>query len=214
MIGDKLVVTDFHRKAAEQVLPEVQAMLDSGMRRVAVSIAGESGCGKTELATCLAELLSVAGKSALILGQDDYFKLPPKTNHETRLKDIAWVGIHEVHLDQMSNHIKELKEFPDVSLTKPLVNFDEDRIGTESVQSKDTDVIIAEGTYTTLLDNIDLRVFINRTYHQTRENRVLRNRDSDLDFLEQVLEIEHKLICSHRKKANIVIAPPESDMND
>lgn len=211
MIGDKLVITEFHHNAAKQVLPEVLKLLET-QDKVAVSIAGESGCGKTELAECLSETLENVGKTSLILGQDDYFKLPPKTNHQTRLKDLGWVGTNEVHLNQMSDHIKALKETPKEAVIKPLVNFDEDNIGTETIRCRDTDVIIAEGTYTTLLDNIDIRVFINRTYHQTRKNRLLRNRDSDQDFLEHVLEIEHKEISSHRPKATIVIAPPADDI--
>ena len=35
----------------------------------------------------------------VVLQQDDYFRLPPKSNHQKRLDDILWVGTGEVRLD-------------------------------------------------------------------------------------------------------------------
>ena len=66
---------------------------------VTVTVAGESGSGKSEIAHCIAEVLEGEGKRALVLGQDDYFKLPPKSNHNRRLEGIDWVGPGEVRLD-------------------------------------------------------------------------------------------------------------------
>ena len=70
------------------------------------------------------------------------------------------------------------------------------------------DVLIVEGTYTTLLENVDLRTFINRTYHQTKKARLARARDPDVGFLERVLEIEHQEISQHKARADVVMDPP------
>ena len=71
----------------------------------------------------------------------------------------------------------------------------------------DERVLIAEGTYTTLLDNCKTHVFIDRTYLETRAHREKRMRDkSELDpFIDRVLEIEHGIISSHKPRAQIVV---------
>jgi uridine kinase len=123
MIGDRLVITDYHRQGAARVYTVVQQRLKPDAGPLCVSVAGESGSGKSEIAHCLAELLEKDGYSAIILAQDDYFKLPPKSNHEKRQKDISWVGPGEVRLDLLDENIESLKEHPDRPLKKPLVYF-------------------------------------------------------------------------------------------
>lgn len=212
MIGDKLVITDYHRQAAASVMDalRVKMLAAEPGTILAVSVAGESGSGKSEIAHCLSELVEADGRKTFIFGQDDYFKLPPKSNHEKRLEDIAWVGPGEVRLDLLDQHIAALKRDPDKPLTKPLVYFEENEIREEVVQPGKLDVIIAEGTYTSLLENLDLRAFIDRDYHQTKKARLKRARDPDVQFLEQVLEIEHQEISRHKARADVVIeAPPE-----
>lgn len=208
MIGDKLVVTDYHRAAAAKIHDVVRTRLGSASGTVAVSIAGESGCGKTETAQCLAELLESEGRTCLVISQDDYFRLPPKSNHQKRLGDISCVGLQEVRLDLLDEHVAAVKAHPDQPLTKPLSYYDEDEIRSETLAPGPRDVLIVEGTYTTLLENVDLRAFINRTYHQTKKARLARARDPDVGFLEQVLEIEHQEISQHKARADVVIDPP------
>ncbi|MBN2560730.1 MAG: zeta toxin family protein [Phycisphaerae bacterium] len=218
MIGDKLVITEYHRAAAAKALDIVRKRLgrptsasDGSSTPLAVSIAGESGCGKTETAHCLAEAIEAGGRTCLILSQDDYFRLPPKSNHARRLEDISWVGLGEVQLDLLDAHITALKEHPDKPLTKPLVHFEEDRIGAETIAPGKHDVVIVEGTYTSLLPSVDVRVFINRNYRQTKKARLTRARDPDVDFMERVLEIEHKEISKHRARADVIIDPPPEE---
>jgi uridine kinase len=211
MIGDKLVITAYHRRAAGQVMPPLQKLLDGSQKPLAVTIAGESGSGKSEIALCLAELVHTMNRKCLILALDDYFILPPKSNHEKRLQDIGRVGTGEVRLDLLDAHILHFKTNPDEPLCKPLVHFKNNRIDEETVPKDRYDVIIAEGTYTSLLTHADFRVFIDRTYKQTKMARLTRNRDPDIDFLEKVLEIEHREISSHKAKADIVIAPPPEE---
>ncbi len=205
MIGDKLIITEFHKKSAEIIFNRLTEKHPGLTKPVAVSIAGESGCGKSETAHCLAEIIKSKNKKAIILGQDDYFKLPPKSNHNKREEDINWVGTDEVKLELMDEHIKMLKERNPAQIHKPLVYYEENKIGEEILNSENPDVIIAEGTYTTLLQNTDLRAFINRTYIDTKLNRLKRARDSQSDFIENVLKIEHRIISEHKKSADIIL---------
>ena len=210
MIGDKLVITDYHRHGAQQIMNAISQKLDQGAKFV-VTVAGESGSGKSEIGHCLAELVNRRGKKSFVFGQDDYFKLPPKTNHQRRLEDIDWVGPSEVKLDLLDQHVSDLKQGLTEPLSKPLVYFAEDRIGSESIKPEAIDVVIAEGTYTSLLENADVRAFIDRNYRQTKKARLTRARDPDVDFLEKVLEIEHQIISKHKARANVIIGPPPEE---
>lgn len=211
MIGDRLVITAYHRKAAERVL---QALGDRlGNEKLALSVAGESGSGKSETAHCVAELAGEQGARCIVLGQDDYFKLPPKSNHSKRQQDISWVGPQEVKLDLLDAHVADLKSRQAQAVIKPLVYFEENRIGQEKLASGPYDLVIVEGTYTSLLENLDFRCFIDRTYLQTKKNRLRRGRDPAVDFLEKVLAIEHEIISAHKKRADLVIAPPPEEQS-
>lgn len=211
MLGDKLVITPYHRQAAALIFPRLRELAQASSRPVTVSVAGESGCGKSETAAVLAEMCEEAGYPALILQQDDYFHYPPHTNAARREEDIEWVGTREVDLDTLDRNLALIREGRAQTLEKPLVIFDEDRVTREEVDISGVRVAVAEGTYTTLLRNLDLRAFIDRDYRQTKKARLTRSRDPATEFLEQVLAREHALIAPHREQADIVIPPPPEE---
>ena len=68
-------------------------------------------------------------------------------------------------------------------------------------------VVIAEGTYTSLLKNVDAKVFIARNRVDTLAHRQKRNRGNEVGdpFIENVLKIEHKIIAGHKQLANFII---------
>lgn len=210
MIGDKLLITDYHRAGAAQALELIRTKLTDGVT-MAITVAGESGSGKSEIGHVIAEALTEEGKKCIVLGQDDYFILPPRSNHERRQEDISWVGMGEVRLDLLDEHLDKIKSRTGEAFSKPLVYFDENRVGEETVEATVFDVVVAEGTYTSALEKADVRVFINRNYRQTKKSRLARGRDPDVAFLEQVLEIEHGIISAHKARADVVIAPPPEE---
>ena len=68
-------------------------------------------------------------------------------------------------------------------------------------------MVVAEGTYTSLLKNVDTRVFIARNRLDTLEHRKKRNRGKEVGdpFIENILKIEHKIIAGHKQLADFVI---------
>ncbi|MCP4679658.1 MAG: hypothetical protein GY854_30035 [Deltaproteobacteria bacterium] len=207
MIGDKLVITEYHRENGRKVAAAVIERMKGSDRAFAVTVAGESGSGKSETAATTGEELEKRGLKVIILGQDDYFKLPPKSNATRRVEGIDWVGSSEVRLDLMDEHFKAAKEGKE-EITKPLVYFEEDRIGEETICIEGVDVIIAEGTYTSMLEEAELRAFIDATYHATLAHRKKRARDeTEGEFIEKVLEIEHQIISKHKERADVVLPP-------
>jgi uridine kinase len=206
MRGDSIVLEEHHRKAASGITALLLPVLDALSERHTVSIAGQSGSGKTETAVALSEALAGHHIACAILHQDDYFVHPPKTNDRTRRNDIDWVGPQEVRLDLMDEHAGAFLG-GEREIAKPLVDYESDTITSERMTFGDARVLIAEGTYTTLLKHCKTHVFIDRTYLETRKHREKRMRDaSELDsFIDRVLEIEHGIISSHKPRAQIII---------
>ncbi len=204
MKGDILIINENHRKAAGEVVDIILNEIINTSGRYVISVAGESGAGKSEIAASIAEKLEENGVRGYIFAQDDYFVYPPKTNAETRVKDINWVGPGEVKLALLDEGIGEVLSGNN-RITKPLVIFDEDRIDSETVDLEPYKVLIAEGTYTTLLNKVNRKVFIDRNYHDTKASRQERNRENQDEFLEKILKIEHEEISSHKYLADIII---------
>ena len=206
MRGDSIVVEAHHVKAADGIVESVLPLIEQHSGKYTISIAGESGSGKSETATALAAALDASGQPCVILQQDDYFVYPPKTNDQTRRADIGWVGLQEVRLDLLDAHLESFREGSSV-IEKPLVIYEEDRVTTEQFDLGDSRVAIAEGTYTTTLSNVNSRVFIDRDYRETRSHRNKRRRnDAELDpFIEKVLAIEHQIISAHKALAQLVV---------
>jgi uridine kinase len=219
MKGDIIIVEDHHRRAADAIVERIVPGILARERRSTITVAGESGSGKSETGQALADALEARGIHAVVFGQDDYFVLPPKSNDARRRQDISWVGTGEVRLDLLDEHLAAVRDGAD-SVSKPLVIYDEDRVTEEAVDLTGARVAIAEGTYTTLLRNVDMRVFIARDRLETLEARVRRGREQFDPYIENVLEIEHGIISAHRARADVVlsrdyevefVAPSETD---
>lgn len=204
MKGDKLVINEGHIRAANQTLELLLPEITSSQGRFVITIAGESGSGKSEIAAALSEALSRQGIKSIILQQDDYFVYPPKTNENMRRRDIGHVGLSEVHLDLIDQNLRDAFA-GQRTIIKPLVIFDEDRITEETVNLEGIEVVIVEGTYTTTLKNARQHIFIDRNYIDTLEARRQRAREAQDEFLEKVLNIEHVIIQPQKMRASIII---------
>ena len=204
MKGDKLVINKGHIRAANQTLELLLSGITGSQGRFIITIAGESGSGKSEIAAALSEALSRKSIKNIILQQDDYFVYPPKTNENMRRKDIGHVGLSEVRLDLLDQNL-ECTIAGQSTIVKPLVIFDEDRITEETVNLKGIKVVIVEGTYTTTLQNAHQHIFIDRNYIDTLNARRERARETQDEFLEKVLKIEHSIIQSQKTQASIII---------
>lgn len=206
MRGDKLVIEAHHTARAEDICAELRDRLHPGF---VLTVAGESGSGKSELAAEIARLLTEDDHSTGVLQQDDYFVFPPKTNHEMRRNNLAQVGPFEVKLDFLDSNLRSFKR-GESPIYKPLVDFDADQISTEELDVSGFEALVAEGTYTSLLTFVDLRIFIDRDYRETEKHRKRRDRDTFEPFLEDVLQMEHEIISQHKERADIIV-PAEYD---
>lgn len=206
MRGDVIIVEEHHARAGKKIVEMLLPKIEASSGKYAITVAGESGSGKSETATAIANALAEKGISSAILQQDDYYVHPPKTNDRTRREDPNWLGPMEVRLDVLDDNVQAVLDGED-EIEKPLVIYEEDRITTERMDVSGARVVIAEGTYTTLLENANTRIFIARNYEDTRAHREKRQRaESELDeFTANILVKEHETISSHRERADIII---------
>ena len=207
MKGDKLILQEYHKRAAGEIVLHLNQYIEQKETRYVITVAGESGSGKSETGKAIADELVKFGIKSVLLGQDDYFILPPKTNDSKRREDPEWLGPHvEVRLDVLEqnllNAIQGKRE-----IVKPIVDYDSNTIDEETINMDGIKVLIAEGTYTSLLKHVDTRVFICRNWLDTLEHRQNRMRGNEVGdtFIEQVLSIEHKIIAGHKQLADILI---------
>ena len=206
MLGDKIFIEDHHRRAASKIVTFLLSELDRGKSKKAICIAGESGSGKSEIATEISLILRKNKVSSVILRQDDYFIYPPKINDLKRREDLGWRGVKEVKLELLNTHVNSFQKGLEYILV-PSIEYDSTSINLRKLFFKDIKLLIVEGTYTSLLNNIDHRIFIARDFNQTLKHRLKRNRGaSELDdFTNEVLKKEHEIISKHKRLADIVI---------
>jgi len=207
MKGDVVVLQECHRQAAAEIVPQIIDAIRRKRTRYAITVAGESGCGKSATARALADELEKHGIRCVVLGQDDYFVLPPGSNDRERRNDPQWLGPHvEVRLDRMEQNLVSALQ-GEREITKPLVDYDSNTIQEETIALDGCKVLIAEGTYTSLLKHVDIRIFIARDWLDTLEDRRKRNRGKEAGdpFTEQVLSTEHKIVAGHKQLADFVI---------
>ncbi len=204
MKGDIINLNDEYRSTAKKIVAPLINEIKNNKITYTFSVAGESGAGKSISAAAIAEQLEKEGFSVKIFQQDDYFFLPPFTNDQKRRKELQWVGTNEVDMALIDNHLLAAKEGAQY-IEKPLVIYGENKITTETFDMTGVNVCIAEGTYTSLLKNVDKRIFIDRNFFDTHNDRMNRARDVIDPFTEKVLEIEHHIISRHKDKADIII---------
>jgi len=207
MRGDILVLQECHRRVAGEIVAQIIDRIKRRSKRYIITVAGESGSGKSETGQAIADELVKHGIKSVLLGQDDYSVLPPRSNDQKRREDPEWLGPHvEVKLDLMEQNLASAIQGKR-EISKPLVDYDSSTIEEETINLDGIKVLIAEGTYTSLLKHVDTRIFIARNWLDTLEERQIRNRGKEVGdpFIEQLLGMEHKIIAGHKQLADFLI---------
>lgn len=196
-----------HELASKAIVPQIINQINEQSGCYCIALAGESGCGKTETSKALANELSQIGIKTVIIGQDNYFYLPPIANDARRKSDSSWLGPHkEVNLPLLDETIQQAQKGAQ-TITLKHIDYQSNIETDIQMEINRVKVIIVEGTYTLLLKHPDCKIFIEANYHDTLPYRQLRNRGNEVHdpFVENILETEHKIIAGHRYLADIII---------
>ena len=200
MLGDVLLITDNHKKAAEQIVSRLGKFKSDKM---VIAIGGESGAGKSELAHMISKRLKNKGELAKILHIDNYYKVPPTERTKWRKKHgIESIGLSEYDWDLINQNVTEFRQSKEAVLPCiDLLTDQEDKLITDFEGIK---YLIVEGLYPLKVD-ADLKVFIDLTYHETKKAQLLRGKEPQNEYRRQVLEREHQVVQSLRSLADLIV---------
>lgn len=200
MLGDILLITEKHIKAGEQV---VNRLNEIKSEKMVIAIGGESGAGKSEIAHVISRKLKGEGELAKIIHIDNYYKVSPRERTEWRKKHgVESIGLSEYDWDLINRNIAEFRESKEAILPCiDLLTDQEDKLITnfEGIQ-----YLIVEGLYPLKAD-VDLKIFIDLTYHETKKAQVLRGKEPQNIFRLQVLQREHEVVQSLRPLADLLV---------
>lgn len=206
MLGDVLLIDEKHKIAADSIyniLVEKESKKKKGYRFI-VAISGESGAGKSELSHSLALLLKKQGQRVKILHTDNYYKIPPNTRNEWRKENgVKKVGYKEYDWKLLNRNIKEFKEGREALM--PCVDIVSKQIDKLITNFSDIDILVVDGLYAIKIKEIDLRVYIDLTYHDTKKKRGSRGKETNDEFRFQVLEMEHQNMLALKPKADLIV---------
>jgi len=203
MIGDKLIFEKIHKIKAKSILPYVleKAQVNN---KIIISIGGESGTGKTEVAYMLRSLLYKNSIRSKIISLDDYYITTFNEREAVRsLKGIEYVGLGEIDWYWIRTCCDDFYNNRRVKC-KHIDKFAEDYEYSNWFPHK-VKVLILEGLYGNKLQNIDLKIFLEGTYIETKHFRCIRGKEKQSNFRNQVLEKEHEVITSLIPLSDIIV---------
>ena len=197
-------IKDNYFKLSEQLVSHLQSTVLLNNHKLVIAVCGESGSGKSVTATCLQLELEKANVNTSLLHLDSYYKLTPKENHNKRKANLSWVGLNELNIELVASHIAAFKNNAQY-ITVPVVDYERNEFHQKQIDLSHCTVLIVEGVYSFALANLDFKIFLERTFKHTLQQRKARIRESYDPFVEQVLEIEHAIIAPFIAQAHVII---------
>lgn len=197
-----MLIDEKHRVAGESIM---QMILENRKPKMIVAISGESGSGKSELAHVIAKGLRKHGIMAKPLHIDNYYRIHPLERTQWRLEQGIEnvVGPGEYDWDTILRNIAEFKEGK-ISIG-PCVDLVTEQIDQLTTDYSGIDMLIIDGLYAIKVPDVDLRVFIELTYHETKKAQVVRGKEPQNEYRMRVLEKEHQEVQALKPTADVLI---------
>jgi uridine kinase len=210
VLSDILLISNKHKKAAEAISERVLVERDAKKEkcpgyRFIVAISGESGAGKSELAHSLALVLKKAGIRVKILHTDNYYRVEPQKRREERERNnFESVGPEEYDHAWLHRNIEDFRKGRKASM--PCVDIITEEVDLLITDFSPIELLIIDGLYAISTDGIDLGVYIDLTYYETKKNQMLRGKESTDEHRWKVLEKEHQSALKLRRLANTFVS--------
>ena len=197
-----MLIQDRHRNAGAILIDEI---LKRKKDKFIVAISGESGSGKTELAHVVARGLRAHGIFAKPMHIDNYYRVLPLERKQWRIDNIIekCVGYGEYDWDTIYRNIDEFRQGKQA--TMPCVDLVTEQVDTLITDFSSVDMLIIDGLYAIKTEDIDMRVFIELTYHETKKAQADRGKEPQNEYRWAVLEQEHKMALALRDSADFLI---------
>jgi uridine kinase len=202
MLGDVLLITEKHQKAGDIIIEKI---LTERKPKMIIGISGESGSGKSELAHVISKGLRKYGIFAKPLHIDNYYRILPLLRTEWRkqhgIENV--VGYGEYDWDTLYRNVQEFKDGK-VS-TGPCVDLVTEQVDQLTTDYSTVDMLVIDGLYAIKTEGVDLRIFIELTYHETKKAQVVRGKEPQNDYRMAVLEKEHQMVQALKPMADVLI---------
>ena len=206
MLGDVLLINDMHKEAAQIIFDYIKTGCKNKDERYRciVGISGESGSGKSELAHALGKLLKDNNIRVKVIHTDNYYKIQPLLREEWRRnKGFDKIGLDEYDWIKIRKTLRDFKEEQECMI--PCIDLIPEQVDKLITDFGKVDLLIVEGLYAIKAPDIDLRVFIDLTYHETKINQIIRMKEALSEFRLGILEKEHQNVISLKHKADLIV---------
>ena len=202
MLEDVLLITDKHRAAAATIVEEI---LKRKKEKYIVAISGESGSGKSELTHVVAKEMRKHGIFAKPIHIDNFYNTLPLKRTEWRINNGIEnvVGISEYKWDEIDRVIDDFRNSRISSM--PCVDLVTEQVDTLTTDFQNVEMLIIDGLYAINTDMVDLAVFIELTYHETKKAQKDRGKEPQNEYRMRVLEQEHRQVLSIKHKADLFV---------
>lgn len=201
MLNDVVTIEKKHTNAASTLKDRV---IRDRKPKFIVTISGEVGTGKCEIAHELGRKLIEDGNSVKLLHMDNYYHIPPLERYEWRIKHgLEKIGYDEYDWNRVNSNIADFRM--DKTSVLPVVDLFTQKVDQLHTDFKGIDILIIEGLYSIRINQSDLRVFIELTYEDTWEEQTLTHKEVLDDFRLEVLKHEHKAVQSLKPLADFYI---------
>lgn len=206
MLGDILLINDMHKAAAagiyEHVIKDLKRYEER--YRYIVGISGESGSGKSELSHALGKLLKEDNIRVKIIHTDNYYKVQPLLREEWRRnKGFDKIGSDEYDWVKIRKTIRDFREEQECMI--PCIDLIPEQVDKLITDFSKIDLLVVDGLYAIDAPDIDMRVFIDLTYQETKINQIIRMKEEMSDFRLHILECEHKAVLALKPKADLIV---------
>ena len=202
MLEDVLLIADKHREAAAVIVDEI---LKNKKDKLIVAISGESGSGKSELTHVVAKEMRKHDIFAKPIHIDNFYNTLPLKRTEWRIctgiENV--VGLSEYKWDEIDRVIGDFKNGRKSSM--PCVDLVTEQVDILTTDFQDVDMLIIDGLYAINTKGVDLSVYIELTYHETKKAQKDRGKEPQNEYRMRVLEQEHKAALSIKHKADLFV---------
>lgn len=202
MLEDVLLIADKHREAAAVIVDEI---LKNKKEKYIVAISGESGSGKSELTHVVAKEMRKHGIFAKPIHIDNFYNTIPLKRTEWRITHGIEnvVGLSEYKWDEIDRVVDDFKNSRRSSM--PCVDLVTEQVDTLTTDFQNVDMLIIDGLYAINTEHVDLAVYIELTYRETKKAQKDRGKEPQNEYRMRVLEQEHKAALSIKHKADLFV---------
>lgn len=201
MIGDVLLITDQHKKAADLIMEKIGDI--KALNKFTIAIGGESGSGKSELSHLVAKNFKQNGILVKIIHTDNFYTIPPSERSEWRKKNgFLKVGLEEIDWLSLDLTIQKFKEGSEWIM--PIIDLLSDQVDRLMTNFSNIKILILDGLYSLYMD-VDLKFMLDLTYKETKVAQIARGKENLDDERLKVLEKEHEAVQSLRPRADYII---------